>query len=708
MKWFKDIHDRRIRLTGERQEHIEADHPEMYGQIDKIQYTLMNPDIVIRIKNELGCRAVLSALSYHTRYRKIFMQCLKVLGLRIFWGAMPLSMPIAITIAIVASLAAYVPYAAAVARHVYPGESIQTAMDAATSGDEVIVHKGTYIERINFQGKAITVRSTDPNNPAIVAQTIIDGSKAGSVVTFDHGEEDSSVLSGFTIQNGQSLYGGGVCCPNVSPTIRQCTITWNSASGGYGGGIYCPPLAVNIINCTITANVASRGGGIYCSSWANIIDCTISGNYAFMYGGGIYCAWWCASSGITRCIITQNGSSSYGGGIYCSQSSPNITDCTISKNSADDRGGGIYGSGMSANITNCTITENSVWRYGYDGGGICCEDSFSPKITSCLIAKNYAPDYGGGISCHNFSSPSIINCIIVENSARAGGGISCYYQSSPGIINCTISKNSASRGGGIFSKEEGSIPVVVNCILWNDSPKEIGSVVSHVAVISSDVQGGYSGGNIDADPLFVDPGAGDYHLLSGSPCIDTGTSGYRQGTSVYDAPSFDIEGNARPLGTGYDMGDYEFNAQPTLIELDHFNAVPLSSQASQPLKPPQTLQPPQTPQPSQIPQPPLPPPPPQTGQILITWSTLSEIDTAGFYLCRSEGESGEYIRINPLIIEAAGDATMRAEYCYTDNTARQGVMYSYKLEDIDTRGRSTFHFPMQFPMKMDGMWLFSD
>ena len=52
MKWFKDIHGRQVRLTNERQEHIEADHPEISGQIDKIQETLSNPDKVIRSKTD--------------------------------------------------------------------------------------------------------------------------------------------------------------------------------------------------------------------------------------------------------------------------------------------------------------------------------------------------------------------------------------------------------------------------------------------------------------------------------------------------------------------------------------------------------------------------------------------------------------------------------------------------------------------------------
>lgn len=52
MKWFKDIHGRQIRLTDERQEHIKVDHPEMFGQIEKIQDTLSNSDIIIRARTD--------------------------------------------------------------------------------------------------------------------------------------------------------------------------------------------------------------------------------------------------------------------------------------------------------------------------------------------------------------------------------------------------------------------------------------------------------------------------------------------------------------------------------------------------------------------------------------------------------------------------------------------------------------------------------
>jgi len=52
MEWFKDIHGRRIQLTNEREEHIEADHPEMFGQLDKIENTLLNPDRIVKSRTD--------------------------------------------------------------------------------------------------------------------------------------------------------------------------------------------------------------------------------------------------------------------------------------------------------------------------------------------------------------------------------------------------------------------------------------------------------------------------------------------------------------------------------------------------------------------------------------------------------------------------------------------------------------------------------
>ena len=52
--------------------------------------------------------------------------------------------------------------------------AIQLAIDAADPGDEIVVPPDTYNEIIDLLGKAITLRSTDSSDPAVVAATIID------------------------------------------------------------------------------------------------------------------------------------------------------------------------------------------------------------------------------------------------------------------------------------------------------------------------------------------------------------------------------------------------------------------------------------------------------------------------------------------------------------------------------------------------------
>src|SRR5262245_59621728 len=83
---------------------------------------------------------------------------------------------------------------------VVPGThpTIQAAISTAQPNDTVLVMPGTWVERIDFLGKAITVHSA-----AGAAATTIDGNQLGTVVTFTSNETPASVLEGFTITHGQ-------------------------------------------------------------------------------------------------------------------------------------------------------------------------------------------------------------------------------------------------------------------------------------------------------------------------------------------------------------------------------------------------------------------------------------------------------------------------------------------------------------------------
>ena len=274
-----------------------------------------------------------------------------------------------------------------------------------------------------------------------------------------------------------------------------------------------------------------------------------NGNLSGGTGGGIYCLESCPT--ITNCTISGNTSYSSGGGVHCADSAPIISDCMITENTADrDKGGGIHCSHHALPIImNCTISGNhSDWS----GGGISFE-SCEPSIQNSLITDNTAQARGGGIYCIR-SSPTITNCTISGNKVPSwmsdghGGGICC-WASSPNIRYCSITENKAYyNGGGIYCTLNSS-PTITNCILWADSPQEIYVSSGSPLVTYSDIESGWPGeGNIDADPLFIEPGGNCFHLRLDSPCIDAGTD-----CGVYE----DIDGHIRPQKAGFDMGSDE-------------------------------------------------------------------------------------------------------------------------------------------------------
>ncbi len=102
-----------------------------------------------------------------------------------------------------------------------------------------------------------------------------------------------------------------------------------------------------------------------------------------------------------------------------------------------------------------------------------------------------------------------------------------------------------------------SVFTITNCIVWNTGDGISTSGVTTITVEYSDIQEGWPGtGNIDADPMFVDPDNGDLRLLPGSPCLDAGDN-----TAVPKGIDTDLDGNPRFVGNGtppvVDMGAYE-------------------------------------------------------------------------------------------------------------------------------------------------------
>lgn len=170
-------------------------------------------------------------------------------------------------------------------------------------------------------------------------------------------------------------------------------------------------------------------------------------------------------------------------------------------------------------LSGFTITNgNSNW-----GGGIHIKNYACPHLTNLIIKENTANSHGGGIYIES-SDPSITKILISMNIATfKGGGIYSYHSANPSFTNVTICENTADIGGA-FYVHYFSNPYVVNSILWYNTPQEIYlSTTGDFTVTYSDIQGSWDGtGNIDLDPLFVNPNIGDFHLTENSPCIDAG------------------------------------------------------------------------------------------------------------------------------------------------------------------------------------------
>ena len=371
------------------------------------------------------------------------------------------------------------------------------------------------------------------------ASTIIDAQGTDRVIQcVDVGSE--TVLKGFTITGGQANIAGGICCVGSSLTIRDNTIQFNQAEDWHGGGIYCQASSVTIRDNTIEFNQAgSCGGGLYCEDGSELIEANWIGNNTAGSGGGIYLP-------RSRAIVRAN---------------------TIECNQARGRAGGIWSSGSQGTLIERNVIISNVAGPGGDGGAGGMYVGYNAMISGNVVAHNIAEggiEKGGGMYLYNVSGP-VVNNTIWGNEAHTGGGIFLSVSDShPRIVNNIIAENTAY---GIHESSTSADPQEVSYNLfcangsghyWDEN------LTGYDSVAALDTAVAECANNLEGDPVLCNPGGGDFHLLAGSPCID---SGRNTGVPLYGNVTVDFEGQPRGMdgdglgaGSTGDGSDYDIGA----------------------------------------------------------------------------------------------------------------------------------------------------
>lgn len=452
--------------------------------------------------------------------------------------------------------------------------NIQDAINAAGFGETIWVADGTYKAgsvgnpynaRIHTQGKYPVIQSV--NGPEV---TIIKGITNGASLLCCAYLTSGSVLSGFTLTNGSGPAhgGGGVYCESSDCIVTNCIIAGNMSTATLGGG---GAHGGTLLNCILTNNAAGLGGGAASNT---LINCTLANNTAAGGGGAKTCL-------LSNCLLVANISSSSGnaggGAANCV-----LDNCTVSNNAAYN-GGGVYfcnvndslissnrasgGSGGGeylSTLSNCVVQNN--FENGTGGAG-----AYQGALTNCILQNNVATFAGAGAY-----NSTLVNCTVANNSITAPSGLGGGTYLSA-LYNCLVVGNTATHGAGVNGGLAKNSTIVGNVATYSGN----GGGASGAQLYNSIIYYNQASTNADTDscpltdcctsslnyttvinsftnePLFLDPN-GDFHLQSGSPCINSGNNSY-------SINSPDLDGNQRIVGGTIDAGAYEFQSPSSVI-----------------------------------------------------------------------------------------------------------------------------------------------
>lgn len=379
-----------------------------------------------------------------------------------------------------------------------------------------------------------------------------DGRGAG---VFCYNADETNTIDNLIIEDGYAVEGGGgMYFHYSSPAVSNITIR-DCASDDYGGGVYCHWFSdPTIDNLTVYESTAlgGQGGGIAITSWsdpsftrASVVSCEAD------FGGGVFIDW--SSPSFASSQIFGNYAMR-GGAVYAYQNcDPILTNNTIGDNDASDFGGGVFIYGECEPVLHNNIFVRNMRHAIHEHDFLS-----SSTIRHNVFFDNTDGDvYADGIV---FTGAAALDATLV----RAENNISAdplFNTPAAGSVQSTPSYNPAKDWTRIFDNSGApfaSRDVVGLFVNPNTAQSRLG------VIVAQDANNIYVQGDISA---WTHNGATyqiiDYHLLNGSPCIDTGDN------DAPAMPALDIDGGIRVDNQLVDIGADESGYYDPVIFVDH-------------------------------------------------------------------------------------------------------------------------------------------
>lgn len=246
--------------------------------------------------------------------------------------------------------------------------TVQQAVDAAQSGDEIRVAAGIYVG-VNDHGGLSQALYVDKS------LTIRGGYTISNWDTPDP-DENSTEINALTQGRGMVIFG-----PDVNVMVAGLRLSYGNAHGlgggsDAGGGLYVKDATVTlshtwILSCTAGSGYGSVGGGAYIQdSTATIANSTIQGSSAQEAGGGLYLR--DVQATLQSNTIQNNSVSSIVGtgiALYTKGGEAVLADNTIRYNEANSGNEAVYVDNGNAVVTDNVISDSTGWCGGFGSNG---------------------------------------------------------------------------------------------------------------------------------------------------------------------------------------------------------------------------------------------------------------------------------------------------------------------------------------------------